>query len=174
MPDDTDPADLIAEGYLRQTELLMVPCDAVVGRAIRERVSLILEGVHVHPAMLERLGDVSDAVVVPIMLGVLKPEDLRQRLSGRSRQAPERGTKSDGASFGCIWRLQAFLLSEADRAGTPILINEDKEKATDLVLRTVVDVLAEKDTDRIAEGATDVFAEESGNRPMCNQPHLPD
>ena len=148
--EEGDAGDMIAEGYLRQTELLMVPCDAVIGRAIRERVSLILEGVHVHPAMLERLRDVSDAVVVPIMLGVLKPEDLRQRLSGRGRQAPERGTKSDRASFGCIWRLQAFLLSEADRAGTPILINNHKDEATDLVLRTVVDVLAERESGEVA------------------------
>jgi len=140
--DEADPDVLLAAGYLRQMELLMVPCEAVIGRAIRERVSLILEGVHVHPGMLERLEDLSDAVVVHIMLGVLKPEDLRQRLWGRGREAPERGTKSDRDSFERIWRLQAFLLSEADRTGTPILINEDTEQATDLVLRTVVDILA--------------------------------
>jgi hypothetical protein len=34
------------------------------------------------------------------------------------------------------------LLSEADRTGTPILINEDKDEVTDLVLRTVVETLS--------------------------------
>jgi len=141
--EDTEDVDvLLADGYLRQTELLMVPCEAVIGRAIRERVSLILEGVHVHPSMLERLVDVSDAVIVPIMLGVLKPEDLRHRFSGRRREAPDRAVKSDLSDFEHVWRLQAFLLSEADRAGIPILINDNKDKVTDLVLRTVVDVLA--------------------------------
>jgi 2-phosphoglycerate kinase len=105
-------------------------------------VSLILEGVHIHPALLESIGEVSGAVVVPVMLGVLKPEELRSRLSGRIREAPARNGMAQLSNYERIWQLQAYLLSEADRAGIPILINEDKEKATDLVLRTVVDVLA--------------------------------
>jgi 2-phosphoglycerate kinase len=134
--------ELLAMGYLRQAELLAVPCEAVIQRAVRESVSLILEGVHVHPTLLERVGDITDAVVVPIMLAVLKPEELRLRLSGRLREAPRRGTEAQLSNFERIWRLQAFLLSEADRAGMPILINESKERATDLVLKTVIDVLA--------------------------------
>ena len=140
--DEGDQDDLLAAGYLRQAELLAVPCEAVIQRAVRERVSLILEGVHIHPALLESIGEVSGAVVVPVMLGVLKPEELRSRLSGRIREAPERNGKAQLSNYERIWQLQAYLLSEADRAGIPILINEDKEKATDLVLRTVVDVLA--------------------------------
>lgn len=139
-----DPEDLLAAGYLRQTELLAVPCEAVIGRAIRERVSLILEGVHVHPAMHERIAENSDAVVMPIMLGVLKPEELRLRLFGRRQEAPGRGGKAQLENFESVWRLQAYLLSEADRVGTPIVINADKEKVTDLVLRTVIDVLAQR------------------------------
>ena len=57
-------------------------------------------------------------------------------------RAPEREGKSHLSNFERIWRLQAYLLSEADRTGTPIIINEDKNKATDLVLRSVVDLLA--------------------------------
>lgn len=140
--DATDPDELLAEGYQRQAELLAVPCEAVIGRAIRERVSLILEGVHVHPGMRERISNDSDAVVVPIMLCVLKQEELRMRLSGRRREAPERGDKAQLKHFDNVWRLQAYLLSEADRVGTPILINDDKDNVTDLVLRTVIDVLA--------------------------------
>jgi 2-phosphoglycerate kinase len=137
-----DPDELLAAGYLRQSELLAVPCEAVIGRAVRERVSLILEGVHVHPDMQARIGAASDAVVVTIMLGVLKPEDLRARLSGRRIAAPERGGEAQLDNFDYVWRLQAYLLSEADRVGTPILVNDDKDKVTDLVLRAVIDVLA--------------------------------
>jgi 2-phosphoglycerate kinase len=143
--DEPDPDDLLAAGYLRQAELLSVPCEAVIQRAVRERVSLILEGVHVHPTLIESIGTVSDAVVVPVMLGVLKPEELRSRLSGRVQEAPERDGKAHLSNYERIWRLQAYLLSEADRAGIPILINEDKDKVTDLVLRTVVDVLAKRE-----------------------------
>jgi 2-phosphoglycerate kinase len=142
-----DPDELLAAGYQRQAELLAVPCEAVIGRAIRERVSLILEGVHIHPELPERIEHISDAVVVHIMMGVLKPEDLRQRLSGRRHEAPERGAKAHVTNFEHVWRLQAYLLSEADRAGTPIIINEDKDKATNLVLQTLIDVLARAEDD---------------------------
>jgi 2-phosphoglycerate kinase len=145
-----DQEELLAAGYLRQAELLAVPCEAVIQRAVRERVSLILEGVHVQPTLIESIGDVSDAVIVPVMLGVLKPEELRSRLSGRLKEAPERDGAAHLSNYERIWRLQAYLLSEADKAGISILINEDKETVTDLVLRTVVDVLAKsarKDAD---------------------------
>ena len=40
-----------------------------------------------------------------------------------------------------IWRLQSFLLSEADRAGIPILVNDRKEGATNLIMKTIIDEL---------------------------------
>ncbi len=137
----SDPLKWVAPGYRRQLELLAVPCEAVIARAIRERVSLIVEGVHVHPSLAERLGDTTDAVVVSIMLAVLRPEELRSRLTGRRRDAPGRDTRTDESNFQRIWQLQAYLLAEADRLGTPILINDNKDSVTTLVLKTVIDVL---------------------------------
>jgi len=136
-----DDLDRVTEGYRRQLELLALPCEAVIVRAIRERVSLIVEGVHVHPTLAERCGDTGDAVLVPMMLGVLKPEQLRSRLSNRGRYAPGRGRHDDPAKFRRIWHLQAHLLDEADRLSVPILINDDRDKVTTRVLRTVIDVL---------------------------------
>jgi 2-phosphoglycerate kinase len=139
--DKPNIAERVAEGYQRQLELLAVPCEAVIARAIRERVWLIVEGVHVHPTLASRLSDTADAVVVSIMLGVLRPDELRARLTGRRRDAPGRNTRVDPANFKRIWELQAYLLAEADRVGAPILINDDKDSVTTLVLRTVIDVL---------------------------------
>lgn len=147
--------DLLAAGFLRQAELLAVPCEAVIQRAVRERVSLILEGVHVHPTLLESIGQVSDAVIVPVMLGVIKPEELRSRLSGRLQEAPERNGIAHLSNYEHIWRLQAYLLSEADRAGIPILVNEDKDKVADLVLTTVIDMLASEGSWRRGKGGGD-------------------
>ena len=48
--------------------------------ALRERVSLILEGVHIHPSMVERIPQDGDAVIAPIMLALLKRSDLKERI----------------------------------------------------------------------------------------------
>ena len=131
----------VAGGYLTQSELLSVPCEAVVQRALRERVSLILEGVHVHPGLLEHMEATGDAVVVMVTLAVLKREQLRARLSGRLVTAPQREASGHLDRFEKIWRLQSFLLSEADRAGIPILVNDRKEGATNLIMKTIIDEL---------------------------------
>ncbi len=131
----------VAGGYLTQSELLSVPCEAVVQRALRERVSLILEGVHVHPGLLEHMETTGDAVVVMVTLAVLKREHLMARLSGRLASAPQREESRHLERFEKIWRLQSFLLSEADRAGIPILVNNSTEGATNLIMKTIIDEL---------------------------------
>ncbi|MBL3527760.1 MAG: hypothetical protein JMN27_03470 [gamma proteobacterium endosymbiont of Lamellibrachia anaximandri] len=131
-------------GYLNQTELLSVPCEAVIQRALRERVSLILEGIHVHPSLVGKISDNSDAVIVPIMLAVIKPDQLKRQLSGRGISAPARGSSQKYLSeFDSIWSLQSFLLSESDLSGIPIINNDDKDKATNRIMRTIIDALSE-------------------------------
>ncbi len=134
---------VVADGFRSQAELLSLPCEAVIQRALRERVSLILEGVHVHPALADRISGPDDAIIVPVMLAVLKPKDLKRRLQGRGSEAPKREAKQQLSFFDAIWDLQAYLLAEADRANVPIIANEDKDKAIHLVLHTIIDALAE-------------------------------
>ena len=135
-----DEAVLI-EGYLSQTELLDLACDAVLRRAIQEHVSLILEGVHVHPGVRARLPKDTGAIVVEMVLGVLRPKDLKQRLRGRSKEAPGRRAQRYLAHFEAIWTLQSFLLSEADRLQVPIVANVDLERTmhevTELVMTQI-------------------------------------
>ncbi len=140
----TDKEELLPRGYRAQAELLSVPCEAVIQRALRERVSMILEGVHVHPLLLEKLPTDTDALVVPIMLAVLKPEELRTRIRGRGTHAPQRRSERYLENFGTIWRLQSYLLSEADKFNIPIIPNENKEKVVREVMRTVISKLSEE------------------------------
>jgi len=120
---------LVAEGYRSQADLLTVPCEAVLHRAMKESVPIILEGVHAHPELLEYLPDDSDAIAVHVMLAVLKAKELKSRLRGRGAEAPQRRAKRYLKKFDAVWSLQSFLLSEADRCNVPIITNEDKDKA---------------------------------------------
>ena len=138
--DDYD--NQLADGYLTQSDLLSVPCEAVIQRALRERVSVILEGVHLHPGMLKHLKLDKSAHVIMIMLAVLEPDQLKRRLSGRLLEAPERKSSGHLSQFDKIWHLQSFLLSEADRCGVPIFMNDDKEKVTNAIMATLIDTLA--------------------------------
>jgi 2-phosphoglycerate kinase len=141
-------------GYLHQSELVSVPCEAVIQRALKERVSLIVEGVHVHPGLIERFHSNANAIFVPVMLAVLKQDKLKRHLQGRGVIAPDRNIQSKYLSyFERIWALQSYLLSEADNSAMQILENNDKEKTTDRFMQAIIDVLREGFTKK----ASDVF-----------------
>jgi len=151
--DDMD--QLLIDGYCSQAELLSVAIRAVIKRAIQERVSLIVEGVHIHPAYLDRLVDAeqieqSGAVVVPIMLGILKRKQLQRRIKGRSTEVPQRRANRYLKNFDKIWKLQSYLLSEADMAHVPIVTNENREDVFREIMLMTISKLAE-DFDKTPE-----------------------
>jgi 2-phosphoglycerate kinase len=133
---------LLVNGYRSQADLLAVAIEAVVQRALRERVSLIMEGVHIHPAMVEKLAIDNDAIVMPIMLGVLKRKQLQRRIRGRGTDVPQRRADRYLKHFDEIWRLQSYLLSEADRADIPIVVNSDRDKVFREIMRITIETLA--------------------------------
>jgi 2-phosphoglycerate kinase len=128
---------LVAEGYRSQVDLLAVPCEAVLQRAVEENVSLILEGVHVHPDLLSRVPSKSNAISLHVTLAVLKSKDLKSRLRGRGAEVPQRRAKRYLNKFDSIWHLQSFLLSEADRCDVVIITNDDKEIAVQQLIQHV-------------------------------------
>jgi 2-phosphoglycerate kinase len=135
--------ELLVQGYLSQADALALASETVVQRSTREHVSLVLEGVHIHPAFMQKLQKGTDSIVVPIMVGLLKPKHLRQRIKMRSNNAPDRGSEHYLQYFDEIWRLQSYLLSEADRAHIPIVVNENRDKAFSEIMRFTISRLAE-------------------------------
>jgi 2-phosphoglycerate kinase len=120
---------LIADGYRSQAELLSVACEAVLHRAIRENSPIVLEGVHAYPELMKKLPKKSDAIVVHVTLAVLAKQELRSRLRGRGADEPLRQARRYLQKLDSIWRLQSFLVGEAERNDTPVIPNDDKEAA---------------------------------------------
>jgi len=126
---DRELDQLVAEGYQSQAELLAVPCEAVLQRAVKENVPIILEGVHAHPGLLDLVRDDSEAIKVYVMLAVLKSKKLKSRLQGRGVDVPKRKPKRYLNNLDSIWSLQSFLLSEADSYDVPIITSGDRDTA---------------------------------------------
>jgi 2-phosphoglycerate kinase len=136
------PSDsLLIDGYSMQARLLATSCEAVINRALKERVSLILEGVHVEPTLLQRIPPANGAVVVMIMLAVMKQEQLKKQIMGRGDQAPVRRAKRYLKHFQEIWSIQSHLLAEADQYQVPIVINDNKEQVIGKIMKIIVAAL---------------------------------
>lgn len=152
---DSDPDSLIAGGFRSQAELLSGPCEAVLQRAERESVSMILEGVHALPELVDRTVEASGAIAVHVTLAVLRSSELKARLRGRSTREPKRRAQRYLKNFDAIWRLQSILLSEADRYNATIINNDDIEKAVQKIVNKVNEELAK----RFDGKARDVFGD---------------
>jgi 2-phosphoglycerate kinase len=152
---ERDWEQLVADGYRSQADLLAVPCEAVLQRAVEESVPIILEGVHAHPDLIELVPDDSDAIAVHATLAVLKSKELKSRLRGRGAEVPQRRAKRYLNKFDSVWSLQSFLLSEADRCDVPIITNHDKEEAVKQLILQIVYELSRHFTG----SATDVFGD---------------
>ncbi|MCP4333278.1 MAG: hypothetical protein GY785_11530 [Gammaproteobacteria bacterium] len=136
------PESLLVQGYRSQADLLSLAIEAVIMRATREHVSLILEGVHLHPVLVENLQSKTDAVVIPVMLALLKRKHLQERIKTRGTNVPDRGTDHYLHFFDEIWRLQSYLLSEADHSNIHIIVNEDRDTVFAEIMRITIFTLA--------------------------------
>ncbi len=158
LPGSADSGDAkeehLIDGYRAQADLLAVPCEAVITRSLREGSSLILEGIHVQHAMVDFVPAGSDAIVIPIVLAVLNRDRLRGRFRGRGEQVNERRSERYLEHFDSIWRLQSYLLSEADRMQIPIIVNNHREQ----VVRDVMDTITGSLLSQLAAEPTDVFS----------------
>ena len=110
-------------GFLAQFDNVKSALEATIARAVKERHDIIIDGVHIVPSKLDLLKASRNAVVVPVMLAVTTREQLRNQLSWRSREQPDRGSSRYLEQLDAIWDLQSFLLNLADKAQVPVIAN---------------------------------------------------
>ena len=68
---------------------------------------------------------------------------IREDLRGRGRQSPHRRAERYLENFDDIWRLQDHLLDQADKAGIPIIANDDCEEVFRKIMLHVIDRLSD-------------------------------
>ena len=140
--DDTAPsADTLIDGFWAQTDLLSVPCEAVMRRSLLESTSLIIEGIHVQHELVDLIPEGTNAIAVPIFLAVPHPDTLRNRFRGRSELVQGRRAERYLEHFDAIWQLQSYLLAEADRHQIPIIVNYNREQVVREVIFSIVSAL---------------------------------
>jgi 2-phosphoglycerate kinase len=133
-PDADDPLEF---GFLQQARNVNVGVRASSERALEEGWSLVLEGVHLVPGMVE-LPRPDLAVSVFVLLSIEDEEEHVRHFHYRDEDS-ERQESRYLERFGDIRRLQEFLVSRARRAGVPVVENEDADRAARMVADLVLD-----------------------------------
>jgi 2-phosphoglycerate kinase len=128
-------------GFMEQVEMVSVGVRAIIDRAIKERTSLLVEGVHMVPGMLgpgkaeERM---TDALYLPLVVSV-KDAELHQShfMVREQRTTGKRALARYLRGFGEIRKIQDFILERAATEGTLVVENVNIDEA----VGTVVDAL---------------------------------
>jgi 2-phosphoglycerate kinase len=140
-PTEVNP---VVAGFLSQFGTVKVALEATIGRALKERDDLIVDGVHVLPDKLDLDAARKQAVVVPLVLAVTNAALLHHRLRRRGREQPERGSSRSTGHLDAIWNLQSYILDGAERSGIPIIANWGVEDTVQLILEEVMTLMAER------------------------------
>ena len=135
-----DLENRVVAGFLSQFSAMKPALEATVERAVKERHSLIMEGVHVLPTELDLEAADSTALVIPCMLATMKKSLLRKQLKRRGREKSNHDAGHYLKQLDDIWELQAWLLTEVDRVGIRIIQNWYIEDA----VREVLDLVSQQ------------------------------
>lgn len=143
----------VIAGYLSQFAAMKPALQSTIERTLKEKQHMILEGVHVISTELDAQEKDSSGIVVPLMLATMEKEMLGKQLKRRSREASVHEPSRYLDRLDNIWELQSYLLSEADKAGVPIIQNwsiEDTVRAVlDLVISRIVEHYPPQPDDRV-------------------------
>lgn len=131
------------QGFLAQADRLAPAIDGVVTRSVKEQVSTIIEGIHLHPAYHQRL-ETPNAVVLPVLLTVPSRDDLKTNFARRGEQAPSRGSRRYLDNLDVIWRLQDHFVSEAHRCGVAVIPNRQLSGTVDRIMEGITDFLVKR------------------------------
>ena len=82
-------------------------------------------------------------MIEPILLAVLKLKRLRRYIGRRGRQSPYPRAERYLENFDDIWRLQGYLLDQANQTCIPNIANDDREEVFRKILLHVIDRLAD-------------------------------
>jgi 2-phosphoglycerate kinase len=131
-PDAEDPLEF---GFLSQARNVLVGVRASSERALEEGWSLVLEGVHLVPGMVE-LPSPDRAVSVFVVLAIEDEEEHARHFHYRDEDS-ERPVSRYLERFEDIQRLQELIVERAHREGVRVIENADADRAA----RTVADLV---------------------------------
>jgi 2-phosphoglycerate kinase len=136
--EEEESGDAALLGFLDQTRNVLTGVEAALQRALDEGWSMVLEGVHLVPGMLET--EFEDALVVQCVLAIHDEEIHRTHFW--SRDVDSDGVRPVDRYIGGlpeIRMIQDYVLERARRCDVPVIENERQSDAIAAVLDLVLE-----------------------------------
>jgi 2-phosphoglycerate kinase len=135
---EREAGDPLIVGFMDQTRHVLVGVQAAVARALEEGWSMVLEGIHLVPGMMQ---PIEGALVLHVVIAIENENVHEQHFW--IRDATTLGMRSLDKyleHLGDIRHIQDFIVNEAARSGVPVIQNSSIEQA----IRTVMELVLER------------------------------
>jgi 2-phosphoglycerate kinase len=135
---EKEAGDALLLGFMDQTRHVLVGVQAAVARALEEGWSMVLEGIHLVPGMMQ---PIEGALVLHVVIAIENENVHEQHFW--IRDATTLGMRSLDKyleHLGDIRHIQDFIVNEAARSDVPVIQNSSIEQA----IRTVMELVLER------------------------------
>jgi 2-phosphoglycerate kinase len=129
--------DAVLEGFLDQTQKVLVGVEAVIERSLTEGWSMVLEGIHLVPGMVPV--EIKGALVVHVVLQI--PGDEVHRMHFHVRDAATGGVRAMEkylTRLDEIRKIQDYIVEQAEQRGVPVIESTNPDRATADVMELIL------------------------------------
>ena len=145
MPKTLEKSDRLIGGFCLQSQQVSVGVKAVVDRAINERTSMIIEGIHLLPYMQQAIKEgTKRAYHIPITLSLMDEKHHRDRFFERGKGNELRKKEPYLYSFENIRIIHEFCTSESENNEIEVVDNEDFDETTNTLMQLIINTLQEQ------------------------------
>lgn len=148
-PDNVDP---LIFGFREQATRVCVGVKAAIARTIEENESMILDGVHLLPELIDLEAYKKQAMFVWVNLYLSDTKIYQERFKNRGKQAAKRLSHRYLGSVDEILKIQNHILSVGKTYGTPAFENTIFDETVLSISLHIMDLLIAEE--KAAEGST--------------------
>lgn len=138
-----DESDPVVSGFREQALRVCVGVRGAIERAIQENVSLIIDGVHLIPDLLQLEPFEDRAIFIHANLFLADEAQFRERYTLRGEEAEGRPSHQYLKHLNQIMTIQSHILHQGEAVGTPAYVNNDFDETVQTVCLQIMDHLRE-------------------------------
>ena len=117
---------------------------AMIKRSIQEGSSLVIDGVHLVPSLVDLKPFEDHAYLLSVVISTLDGDRHLERFPVREQRADHRLAQRYRKNFGSILRIQDYILKMTEHSDTPIIENENFDETVASILTVFSNTLREK------------------------------
>ena len=134
----------IVEAFEEQAAKVCAGVKAMILRSVEENISLVIDGVHLVPGLIDYDAYADRAYLVPMIVTTLNRSKYRERFLQRQEGAQDRRADRYLANFDAILEIQDYIVEMAERYCIPIVENINFEESVLAILSLITSTLKEK------------------------------